>query len=162
MIDALLKIALIIVFVFIFIQDFKSRLVYWFLYPLLGILCFFIQTTHNSLYSTLINSVINLVFVVLILITSYGYSWFKLQKHFLKEVFGIGDVLFFLAICFSFSTGSFLILFVFALFFSLILHFFMKQRDKEKTVPLAGYMSLFFGVVYIISFICDGAFLYAY
>ena len=162
MIDAFIKIILIVVFALIFIQDIKLRLVYWFLYPMLGVLCFLVQASHNSLDNLLINSIVNSAFVFFILATSYGYSRLRLKRHFLNEVFGLGDVLFFFAICFSFSSLSFLILFVFGLFFSLLLHLFLKNRNQDQTVPLAGYMSLFFGVVYIISFICESSFLYQY
>jgi hypothetical protein len=51
---------------------------------------------------------------------------------------------------------------VFSLVFSLVLHLALQYKNKEKTVPLAGYMSLFFGVVYAISFFCKNHLLYAY
>lgn len=156
------KSLLVVTFVIIFIQDYKSRLVYWFLYPLIGVFSFLIQISYNTIYSSLINSLMNLAFVGFILITCYSYSKLKLKQSFLKEVFGLGDVLFLLAICFSFSTVSFLILFVFGLFFSLVLHLILKKSSKDESVPLAGYLSLFFGVIYIISFLCECSFLYAY
>jgi apolipoprotein N-acyltransferase len=70
--------------------------------------------------------------------------------------------LFFVCIAFSFSIVSFLFLFIFALLFSLLLYLVLKHRQTEKTVPLAGYMSLFFAVVYGISFFWECNFLYAY
>ena len=135
---------------------------YWFLYPLVGILVFLLQIAVLPFYSVLINSVINLVFVAVLLLVCYAYSSIKLKKNLLKDVFGLGDVLFFIFIAFSFSIISFFILFVFSLLFSLLLHFTLKNNQTEQTVPLAGYMSLFFGVVYGISFFCECNFLYAY
>jgi len=41
-----------------------------------------------------------------------------------------------------------LVLPVFSLIFSLILHLFLSRNSTLKTVPLAGYMSLFFACVY--------------
>lgn len=158
----IVQLLLVLTFLIVFVQDFQLRLVYWFLYPLIGLLCFWIQISHHTLTGSLINSSLNLLFVGFILITCYGYSKLKLKQDFLKEVFGLGDVLFFMTICFSFSTVSFLILFVFGLFFSLVLHLIFKKSDKGESVPLAGYLSLFFGVIYVISFICDSTFLYAY
>jgi hypothetical protein len=55
------------------------------------------------------------------------------------------------------------VLFVFSLLFSLLLHsIFKKNQPEHETVPLAGYMSLFFGSVYIADFFFDCNFLYAY
>ncbi|WP_379852787.1 hypothetical protein [Flavobacterium zhouii] len=85
-----------------------------------------------------------------------------MKKPLLKEVFGLGDVLFFIFMAFSFSIISFFVLFVFALVFSLLLHSVLQHKQIVKTVPLAGYMSLFFGVVYVFVFFCEPNFLYAY
>lgn len=158
----ILKLLLIGVFLIIFIQDCKDRKVYWFLYPTLGILVFLIQIQFLDLFTTFINSAINLLFVSLLLLICYLYSILKLKKTLLKEVFGLGDLLFFIFIAFSFSTVSFIVLFVFSLLFSLSLHFALQHRQTDKTVPLAGYMSLFFGAVFGITFFGDCNFLYAY
>lgn len=157
----LLKILLLSVFFLILYQDCKDRKVYWFLYPAIGILVFLLQISISPVYSVLINSVFNLLFVAVLLSVCYLYATFRLKKNLLKEVFGLGDVLFFIFIAFSFSIVSFLILFVFSLFFSLLLHFVLQHKQAEKTVPLAGYMSLFFGTVYGISFFYECPFLYA-
>jgi len=157
-----LKLLLVIVFIFIFVQDYKDRKVYWFLYPIIGILVFLIQLQSVSLYTSLTNLIFNLFFVSFLLLVCYLYATLKLQQHLLSEVFGLGDVLFFIFITFSFSMVSFFILFVFSLVFSLLLHLALQHRQTEKTVPLSGYMSLFFGVVYGLSFFCDSNFLYAY
>ena len=158
----ILKLLLIGVFFLVFFQDNKDRKVYWFLYPIIGILVFVLQIKAISIYPTLINTGFNLGFVSFLLLVCFVYAKLKLKKPLLKEVFGLGDLLFFIAISFSFSIVSFLILFIFALLFSLLLHLVLKHRQSEKTVPLAGYMSLFFGVVYGMSFFWECNFLYAY
>jgi hypothetical protein len=61
-----------------------------------------------------------------------------------------------------FSTISFLTLFVFSLVFALVVHQFLKNNHPEETVPLAGYMSLFFGSIYGIGLFYNDNFLYAY
>lgn len=157
-----LRILLIGVFLIIFIQDCKDRKVYWFLYPIVGVLVFVLQMEVVPIYSVLVNASFNLLFVFVLLFVCYLYAVFKLKKPLLKEVFGLGDVLFFIFIAFSFSIVSFFVLFVFSLVFSLLLHFALQHKQTEKTVPLAGYLSLFFGVVYGISFFWDSNFLYAY
>ncbi len=158
----ILKLLLIGVFFLIFFQDNKDRKVYWFLYPIIGILVFVLQIKAISIYPALINGGFNLGFVSFLVLVCFIYAKLKLKKPLLKEVFGLGDLLFFIAIAFSFSIVSFLILFVFALLFSLVLHLILKHRQSDKTVPLAGNMALFFGVVYGASFCWECNFLYAY
>lgn len=155
-----LKLLLLIVFALVLYQDFKSRLVYWFLYPIIGILAFAIQLHNLPLSIALTNLGGNLIFVVLILAVSMIYARFR--KLDLKNTIGIGDVLFFLFIASTFSIVSFLVLFVFSLLFSLILHLVLSNKKEQLTVPLAGYMSFFFGVVYAVSFFWNDTFLYAY
>jgi hypothetical protein len=156
------KILLLSVFSLILYQDCKDRKVYWFLYPLTGVLALVLQLKALPFYAVLINAGFNLLFVAVLLLVCYLYASFKLKKNLLKEVFGLGDVLFFLFIAFSFSIVSFFILFVFSLLFSLLLHFILRRGQTEKTVPLAGYMSLFFGAIYAVSFFYDFPLLYAY
>jgi hypothetical protein len=158
----ILKLLLIGVFILVFFQDGKDRNVYWFLYPLIGVLVFVLQIKAVSIYPALINGSFNLGFVSLLILVCFVYAKLKLKQPLLREVFGLGDILFFVAIAFSFSMVSFLVLFVFALLFSLLLHLILKHRQTDKTVPLAGNMALFFGVVYGISFFWECNFLYAY
>lgn len=155
-----LKLLLIIVFAMVLYQDFKNRLVYWFLYPIIGILAFAIQLYNLPTIVAFFNLGFNLLFVVIILGVSFFYIRFR-KLNFLNSI-GIGDVLFFVFISCTFSIISFLVLFVFALLFSLILHLVLNNKKNHQTVPLAGYMALFFGAVYTSSFLYNSTFLYAY
>jgi hypothetical protein len=148
--------------ILILFQDYYHRKVYWFLYPFVGILAFVLQMDIVPIYSVLVNAGFNLLVVLVLLLVCYLYASLKLQQPLLKEVFGLGDVLFFIFIAFSFSIISFFVLLIFSLLFSLLLHVVLQHKQAEKTVPLAGYMSLFFGVVYGISFFWNSNFLYAY
>lgn len=154
-----LKLILIFLLFTILYQDCKDRLVYWFLYPMVGVLALSIQYFILPFNSILLNISTNLILVLFLLLICYMYT--KLRKIEFASSFGLGDVLYFIFISFTFSTISFFVIFIFSLFFSLLLHLFLSQKDREKTVPLAGYMSLFFGVVYGITFFCESNFLYA-
>ena len=92
--------------------------------------------------------IINLVFVLFLILVILIYSKYKLKTT-MSQAFGLGDMLLFFALAFTFSSVSFLVLFVFGLVFSLILHLFLKSKSKHKTVPLAGYLSLFFAITYL-------------
>ncbi|MHC0446369.1 hypothetical protein ACWA1F_13245 [Flavobacterium sp. 3-218] len=155
-----LKLILIILFALVLYQDYKSRMVYWFLYPIIGIFAFAIQVNAVPVSVALVNFGFNLLFVVFLLSVTAIYIKFK--KLDFRNTIGIGDVLFFVFIAASFSIVSFWVLFVFALIFSLLLHLILTAKKEPATVPLAGYMSLFFGVVYAVSFCYNDTFLFAY
>lgn len=91
---------------------------------------------------------INLMFVLILIVVVFLYSKIKLKTT-ISNTFGLGDALLFSALAFTFSSISFVILFVFGLLFSLVLHLALKSKAKHKTVPLAGYLSLFFTIVYV-------------
>ncbi len=143
-----LKIITIVSLILIFYQDFKAREVYWFLFPVFGI-CSAILFYNSTLPALFYVSVgMNFICIFILLLVVFLYAKLKLKSAF-NEVFGLGDVLLFLGLIFSFSTISFLVIFVFSLVFSLMLHLIIKRYSKLQSVPLAGYISLFFGMVYL-------------
>ncbi|MDO5986287.1 hypothetical protein Q4Q39_02620 [Flavivirga amylovorans] len=143
-----LKLVLILIFTFIGFQDIKERQVYWFLFPVIGILCgiLFYKNTLPELFFNAIT--LNVIFVTTLILIVFLYSNLKLKTRFLNTI-GLGDVLLFAGLSLSFATISFIIIFVSALFFSLLLHIILKKRSAFRTVPLAGYMSLFFSITYM-------------
>lgn len=142
-----IKIILILCLGVILYQDIKERQVYWFLFPI-SALCFGALFYFNTLQELFYMSIlINLIFVGLLLLIVYVYTKIKLKTTF-NNVFGLGDMLLFFGLSLSFSSVSFIVIFISALIFSLVLHFLVK-RQSMTTVPLAGYMSLFFGLTYV-------------
>ena len=133
-------------------QDFKERKIYLWLFftsfLLIGYLHF--NNVHLIQFFTAIG--INIVITVLILTVLFIYSKFTLKKEF-KKTFGMGDLFFFIIIAIGFPTATFLVLFSFSLFFSLLIYSFFKNRMKQKTVPLAGLQSLFISSVFSINWI---------
>jgi len=126
-------------------QDIKERQVYWFLFPIIaisGALLFCFKTTIEMFMGSIF---INLTLISLLIFIIFFYSKVKLGYP-LNQVLGLGDILFFFAIALSFSSISFIILFVSSLIFSLLIHLLI---NKGQNVPLAGYMSLFFGITYL-------------
>ena len=132
-------------------QDFKERRIWWFLAPLFAILGTYLFYEHSyGLYAYGMALLTNLVLVLLVLLVLYGYVTWILKRNFLQEAFGLGDVLCIIAFAVSLPTLSFLHFFVSALLFSFLLNGMLKflLRNQPKTVPLAGAMSLFLGIVY--------------
>jgi hypothetical protein len=147
-----LKLMLIAVFFLIFYQDYKDRLVYWFLYPTVGILGFCVQLYYFAWQSIIAESLVNLFFISTLLGISFLYAVFISKKKFLNESIGIGDVFLFLAATVLFPIVTFGVLLIASLLFSLTIHAAISYKKETKTtVPLAGYMSLFFAFVYLIS-----------
>lgn len=133
----------------IFYQDIKERNVYWFLFLLVASCAgylYYISTFFELFWRT---SLINLGIVGIIFLVLATYTKFKLKVS-LKDVFGLGDALLFMGLCVAFPVAAFIIFFVFSLLFSLIVHFAFKQKIQEASVPLAGYMSLFFIGIYLL------------
>ena len=55
---------------------------------------------------------------------------------------GLGDVLFFLAITPLFNLKTYILFFIIGMIFSLVIHISVNAIKKQKTVPLAGYLSI--------------------
>lgn len=142
------KLTLITVLFWILIQDLKERKVYWVLFPIVGFCCALLhyQKTLPELF--IMSAVMNLIFVLILLAIVFIYAKLKLKTNF-SSVFGPGDALFFLCLAVSFSTVSFIVIFIGALMFSLVLHLVLSRNRPNLSVPLAGYMSLFFGFAFI-------------
>ncbi len=142
------KIFVILCLASIAYQDFKERAVYWFLFFVLGIMLGVLHY-HNTVAPVFMLSVLlNFLLVSLIVLVLFCYSKMVLKIGFLNHSIGLGDLLFFYAIAVGFSTVSFVILFSFSILFSVTTFFFFKKHMSNKTVPLAGIMSVFFLVVF--------------
>jgi hypothetical protein len=162
MIDTLLKLTLIILLIFIFQQDIKDRLVYWFLYPLVGGVAFSLKVINTGFMETLITTAVNLGVILLLLFVAYLYAVLIMKWGFINESIGMGDILLFVFLPFTFTSITFVVLLVFSLFFYLVLHMVLSRNKIDKTVPLAGYISLFFAMVYIASFFTEPKYLFSY
>lgn len=147
---ALLTISLLLLLI-IFFQDVKERRVYWFLFPFIGISLGWLNRLELGTQQFLIQGIVNLGIVLVVLSILFGYAKFKIKRPF-NQVFGLGDLLFFLVISFSFPTISFIVLFVGGVLFSGSLH--LASFGKKETVPLAGYMALFFAICLLVNELC--------
>ncbi|WP_109301628.1 hypothetical protein [Aquimarina sp. AU474] len=141
-------------------QDLKSRAVYWFLIPSLIVQLGYLHYTNVLQTNFLSAIIINIGIIFAIISILYLYAILKIKKPFFKEVFGLGDMLFFLALAIAFPTITFIVVFVFSLFFSLFLWLTFKNKSKYHTLPLAGYMALFLILILIGNWLTNAANLY--
>ena len=134
-------------------QDIKERMVYWFLFPMVALFLGFAFWQQSNPELFLVFSLTNLFFVSTILLISFLYTKYVTRKPYLNHSLGLGDLLFFYALAFGFPTLTFIVLFVSALIFSLVLHTVFGTSQEKSSVPLAGYMSLFLMVLFLLSHI---------
>jgi hypothetical protein len=147
-----LKLAICMALLTIAYQDYKDRMVFWFLYPIVGLLGFFIQKKYGLLWTVVaFNTIVNLIFISIMLAILWMYTKLILKKKLINEAIGIGDILFFVFLSFCFPIVTFVFMFVMALIFSLGIHLIFS-KDKKETIPLAGYMAVFFLIGYGLSF----------
>ena len=143
-------------------QDVRERMVYWVLFPLVGLFLGLAHWQRSTPEVFMMFSLANAFFVTMLLFISWLYTKYIKGSTYLNHSFGLGDLLFFYAIAFGFPTMTFMVLFVFALVFSLALHIALGIAKKQNSVPLAGYMSLFFMAMVLLSYVDEPYELYLY
>ncbi|RXG11480.1 hypothetical protein DSM03_11611 [Leeuwenhoekiella aestuarii] len=136
----------------IFLQDLRHRLVYWFLFPIVGIAFGILHITETGYFQFLISIAINMTVIGILLLVIYLYAKIIMKRAFFETI-GLGDLLLFIALAFSFSPATFMILFVFSILFSLLFYLIILKNNKTQTIPLAGTISLFFSLILLINWI---------
>jgi hypothetical protein len=147
-----LKVFILITLLLIFIQDWKNRAVYWFLFPLLAASLLFLNyLTHTGAEGIWQPTVINIGFLVLqlLLVTAYFSIKAKRPVNITRNLLGLGDILFLLSITFYLSVLNFLFFYIVSLV--CVLLFWMLHQlivsKKDKQIPLAGIQALLFTVL---------------
>lgn len=156
------KILLLLSLMAIFIQDYKERRVYVFLFPLYGILGSFLFFSNSALEYYLLSICINLGIILIVILLNYLFAKLVLKKNLLKEAMGLGDILFFIAFALCFPTVAFINFFVFSILFTFVLHITLSKllKEKNRQIPLAGYMSLFLIGIYLVNWLGFYEYLY--
>lgn len=133
-----------IILFFVLFQDVKNRSIH----ILLPILIFILAIVINYVSETLAleNILYNLLFILINIIGIVIYYSIKKKAlvNPIDNTLGMGDVLFFIAVTPLFSFRTFILFFIVGLIFSLIIHgivYILFQKDKM--IPLAGYLALF-------------------
>lgn len=124
----------------IFFQDVKSRAIWWFLPPILFVFILFDKSEEIEF----IQIVMNIVFIVGILLALLIYLRFRFGKEgksFFKY-FGMGDLLYLLAITPILKLSGFIYFFTISTIFTLVIHYLINLMRLQKNIPYAGYLSL--------------------
>ncbi len=147
----LLQIIILVVLLLVFVQDIRSRSVYWVLFPVLLILFIIMHLLQHHLFTDTWQPVlINSTFLVMqFLIVSVYFSiknkqWVNITNSFL----GWGDMLFLLSTAFYLSVLNFLFFYITSLIAVLLMWILWQAiaKEKNKQIPLAGLQALIFSV----------------
>lgn len=150
-ITLILKTFLIAGLSIILYQDYKDRAVWWFLFPFFAAIAGLLHFKESLSWMFLRSIIFNLAAVTAIFTFAFLYARYKMKVNFLQEAVGAGDILFFLGLTGAFPSGTFVVILVFSMIFSLVLHSFIPGKQHNQTVPLAGYASLFLICVFMSS-----------
>lgn len=140
---------LLVGLLFVFFQDLKYRHIHVVLPVLIFAFCFYIFKNNTLFYPMVL--MYNILFVVLTLALLVFYMSIK-NKTFMnpfQHYFGLGDLLFFLAITPLFLTENYILFFVFSMLFSVIMQLIFQKIMKIQTVPLAGFSAIFLVLVIV-------------
>lgn len=152
-----LIILLIINLISISFQDFKSRSVYWFWFPVL--ICLFViknyfengQAQINQKENILIN--LAFLFVQLLLVSLYFAIKHRQWVNITRDLLGWGDVLLLISIAFYLSPLNYIVFYVLSLILIcsswVIITLLFKKINKQ--IPLAGLQS----VILIVFLVAD-------
>lgn len=137
-------IALILLFFslgIIFWQDNKMRQIHIML-PVIVFLCAFIFIKCFPSKYTIIFS--NLIFLFTTFITLIVYMSIKNKKYVnpFKNYFGLGDLLFYIAITPLFLLRNYIVFFVCSMIFAIAIQYLFKKYISQDSVPLAGLSSV--------------------
>lgn len=145
-----ITILLTMVLIKIFIEDLRERKVSLYLF-LIAILAGGYLHFHQGLHVVFLFVIsLNVSMLGILTVALWLYTELKMQKK-LRDTFGLGDFLFFLFLGVSFPSVTFLVLFSFSLIFSLLLFVIVRGSLRNKMVPLAGFQSVFVGLVFVLN-----------
>lgn len=121
----------------IFIQDLRLRRIHFLL-----VLAVFALSVFSTGYSVahFANMAVNALFLILAISLMVGYMSVR-QKKFsnpFQSYFGLGDLLFYLAITPLFPTRGFFVFFVASLLFAIATQAVFRSKMASADVPLAG------------------------
>ena len=133
----------------IFLQDIKSRSVYWFLFPLLCITLLIIRFNQPISLSEMGKSVlINIGFLLmqLLILTIYFSLKNKRWINISDNLLGLGDIFFLISISFYLSVLNYLFFYVASLLGALVVWLSWQAVSSRKSnfIPLAGFQSMIF------------------
>jgi len=148
-----LDIFILVILILISWQDFRYRAISWIFIPVLAalfILYALLSLDYTSVFTNFLSNAGFLCIQYLILTIYFSLKYKKITNIINKSI-GIGDILFFIVLCFYFSPINFIIFSTISLL--LITLFFgvwqLVRKSRNMQIPLAGALSIFLFVMII-------------
>jgi hypothetical protein len=145
-----LKIALTILLlclVLIFIQDLKHRRIHVILPIVIFSLAFLIVPLKKYDLVEILFLNTGFFFITLGILTLYMSLKSKKFLNPFKHYFGLGDLLFYVAITPLFLLKNYILYFILSMLFAILMQLGLKKFIKDETVPLAGFSALFLFII---------------
>lgn len=137
---AIIELLTVVLLALIFFEDLKYRGVSWYYFVILLSLIFWRFTESKGEWTfVLVNA--SFILTQMVLITLY-YFFRRGTFQVINQCIGLGDLIFWGVMVFAFSPLNFVLFFIASSVFSLGC-FFLFIRGKNRTIPLAGFQSLF-------------------
>jgi hypothetical protein len=158
----LADILIMILLLVIFVQDIKSRSVYWIVFPLLVLVFIFWHSVRNySLTAAIFNVLFNLGFLLFQLLALT--AWFSVKNkrliNIIDDLLGLGDTLFLASLAFFFPFLNFLVFYIISLVLILLVWVTGRRAlfKSSPYIPLAGLQALLLLTVFAFSWLIHGA-----
>lgn len=136
-------------------EDFKHRAIHWFLPPALFALLFAVNSYEISCVNLFKATATNAAFVLLQI--SLAIIYFSVKERRFVNIFalyfGIGDLLFLLAICAGFSPINYIAFYISSLLLTVIASIIsgIQARGPKHQIPLAGIQAILFLAVFLLA-----------
>lgn len=150
----LIYILILATLIFIVIQDLKDFAISLFLFPILFGLSIAMWYLMGFNFNDILSNLLFISMLITSLIVYISIKEKKLTNIFINH-FGLGDLLFFIAISPLFSNINFVIFIISGMIFILVFHSIISLIFKNKTqskIPLAGYLSIYLGMIFTYSY----------
>lgn len=139
---------LLLCLLFMLWQDWKYRRIHVLLPLVVYGIGFYVTQNVIDYKMVLLNS----AFFIIVFMFLMVYMSFKAKAFLnpLNHYFGLGDILFYLAITPLFYLKQYAVFFVASMLFAIVLQLAFKKQSNHDTVPLAGFSSLLLLITIIV------------
>ncbi|MES2813137.1 MAG: prepilin peptidase [Bacteroidota bacterium] len=129
-------------------QDWKYRRIHVLL-PMLVFAIGMFMVNGFVIYKSIL---VNIVFFIIVFASLVLYMSLKAKAFLnpLEHYFGLGDVMFYIAITPFFNVKQYAVFFIASMIFALVMQLLVKKHSNHITVPLAGFSSLLLFIVMLV------------
>ncbi|MFM9987826.1 prepilin peptidase [Flavobacterium sp.] len=127
---------------FVFFQDWKYRHIHVALPIAIFSLSFYITQQQSNIVLKIMSYNIIFFLITLSVLTIYMSIKNKKILNPFQNYFGLGDLLFYIAITPLFLLQKYVLFFILSMVFAVLMQLGLKRIIKQETVPLAGFSAL--------------------